>query len=146
MGTDYQSIRLKSGSPEDGDDDKTYADWRVEDFDDHDGQFNATAFDSFDDAVSEMRNYGSANNVECAVWKLSDGSTVFITDSEATSDSMTIPYLESNISTDAIGHYHPSGDGEMSDDDWDAFDDWHEAGVDTSLIITQDSVYTYTYE
>ena len=72
--TDYQSIRLKSGSPEGGDDDKTYADWRVEDFDDNDGQFNATAFDSFDDAVSASQNYGSSNNVECAVWKLSDGS------------------------------------------------------------------------
>lgn len=133
--------RLKSGSTEG--DDKTYADWRVESFDDNNGQFNATAFDSFDDAVNAARYYGSTNNEECGIWKLSDGSAVFITDNQATSGNMTMPY-SSGIS--GIAHYHPSGDGGMSDADYDAFDDWYNnEDIDTSIIITQDSIYTYTY-
>ncbi len=133
--------RLKSGSTED---DKTYADWRVESFDDHDGQFNATAFDSFDDAVQAARFYGSTNNEESGIWKLPDGSAVFIIDTQATAGTMQMPY-EAGIG--AIAHYHPSGDGGMSTADDDAFDDWYNnMGINTSIIITQDSIYTYTYE
>lgn len=127
-----QNVRLKSSPPEN----KTYADWQVASFDDNNGQFNATAFKNYEAAVDSIRNF----SVEGAIWLLPDGSAILISDSQATTTSMTVPY-RSGITS--ISHLHPNGNPTPSSNDSTAFRDWRSEGINTAIIITNDSIYVF---
>lgn len=125
------TIRLKSGNVEGGDPlgfPNFFTQW----------------FSSYDDAYDACKNYSQTNKVESGGYIFPNGLALFVVDSLATDTTMSIP-IWSGIGALATFHFHPGGTTSMSPTDSLAVQTLQSFGVDSVIIITNDTIQGYGF-
>lgn len=103
-------------------------------------------FGSYDDAYDACRNYSQTNNVESGGYIFPNGTALFVVDSLATDTTMNIP-IWNGIGASATFHFHPGDDAApwMSPTDSMAMETISQYGVDSVIIITNDTIQGYGF-
>jgi hypothetical protein len=100
-------------------------------------------FASITEAYQACMNYSQTNNVESGGYIFPDGRAILIIDSLATDSTMRIPVWNNGAS--AGFHYHPGNNPSMSPQDSLAMSLMQEHGIDSLIIITQDTISGYGF-
>jgi proteasome lid subunit RPN8/RPN11 len=133
---DIPFVRLKS-APAEADDAASDVEDQLPD------QFSLETLDDYEDAYDAARAHGDSTGFESGGYIFDDSSAIFFVDDSATSSSMSMPVWNNGAST--TYHYHPGGTPTMSSQDSLSMDFMDSYGIDTCIIVTSDSTYTYGF-
>ncbi len=129
-------VRLKS-EPTEADDAASDIEGQLSD------KYSLETFNSYENAYDAARSHGDSTGVESGGFIFPDGSAIFFVSDSATTSSTTLPVWNNGAST--TYHYHPGGTPTMSSQDSLSMDFMSTYGINTCVIVTSDSTYTYRF-
>ncbi len=102
-------------------------------------------FENYEDAYDACRKYSQTNNIESGGYIYSNGMALFFIDSDATDTTMHIPVWKNGAL--ATFHFHPGDDVLCSPSQYDrvAMETMLQFGIDSMIIITNDSIKGYRF-